>query len=740
PLRSYAQQHCEGFDVGAYTNPALNATDCVVVFPAYPNDASNGYTIAPDSAQFTYDQLGNILTANNGDARISRQYYVGGALKSETASYRAAAGTTFPNSYQLNYAYDLDGRRKTLQLPSGDVLAYGYHTDLGVLNSVADPRGNRYRYDYDLAGRIDSAVVGTPTADGLTESRNYDSEGRLIGHVRVSAVFGHIYDDALTLDALGRTTRASSSTRANGGAVDSAYFYYSAFGAVLAREHNDGVPTHWDAEEFRVDALGNVLSSRAGDSNFGPADPRYASYSYTSTNPAGRRGLMTDRATSGAPLHEIAHTLQKADFDGNIYQSQDQVRQAGSLAYTADTPTHQYYSAAGQLRAVQRYRFVSSGSANGVFEEYRYDALDRRVLVLARHGTPPASLCPGATLCATLCNSGCVESVTRTIWDGSAIAHEERRGYPDETVTSPAFNSVEYVHGLEIDHPFAALDAHVSGFTRALNWTWRGSGESSVGADGSSADCTFPTTNCDAIAWPNAQAVYSRTTPMPAPTSGGQSYLWAGSLVLDQQDKTGQHFRRNRYYDSQSGRFTQEDPIGLAGGMNLYGFAGGDPVNFSDPFGLWPDCTTLPCPLIAGGAAALGGPVTIFGAAVVGVFVLDNAFGSHGGSAAFSERAGADATAYRPGGRFSGKTKGQIDRDATAATGQTGTCEYCGITLVPVPGSPNSTEYDHQKAKSKGGDNSPENGRRSCRTCNREKGADDKPDPRPPTPPEEQSQ
>jgi uncharacterized protein RhaS with RHS repeats len=35
-------------------------------------------------------------------------------------------------------------------------------------------------------------------------------------------------------------------------------------------------------------------------------------------------------------------------------------------------------------------------------------------------------------------------------------------------------------------------------------------------------------------------------------------------------------------------QFTQLDPIGLAGGLNLYGFAGGDPVNFSDPFGLNP--------------------------------------------------------------------------------------------------------------------------------------------------------
>jgi hypothetical protein len=31
---------------------------------------------------------------------------------------------------------------------------------------------------------------------------------------------------------------------------------------------------------------------------------------------------------------------------------------------------------------------------------------------------------------------------------------------------------------------------------------------------------------------------------------------------------------------------TQEDPIGLAGGLNLYGYAGGDPVNRHDPFGL----------------------------------------------------------------------------------------------------------------------------------------------------------
>jgi RHS repeat-associated protein len=63
---------------------------------------------------------------------------------------------------------------------------------------------------------------------------------------------------------------------------------------------------------------------------------------------------------------------------------------------------------------------------------------------------------------------------------------------------------------------------------------------------------------------------------------------WYGSLIWDQQDATGYQYKRNRYYEPGTGRFTQEDPIGLAGGLNLYGFASGDPVNFSDPFGLLP--------------------------------------------------------------------------------------------------------------------------------------------------------
>jgi RHS repeat-associated protein len=63
---------------------------------------------------------------------------------------------------------------------------------------------------------------------------------------------------------------------------------------------------------------------------------------------------------------------------------------------------------------------------------------------------------------------------------------------------------------------------------------------------------------------------------------------WVGGVIYQNRDMGGSLYMRNRYYDAATGRFTQEDPIGLAGGLNVYGFAGGDPVNFSDPFGLCP--------------------------------------------------------------------------------------------------------------------------------------------------------
>lgn len=49
--------------------------------------------------------------------------------------------------------------------------------------------------------------------------------------------------------------------------------------------------------------------------------------------------------------------------------------------------------------------------------------------------------------------------------------------------------------------------------------------------------------------------------------------------------ETGLHYNRHRYYDPGVGRFISQDPIGLAGGLNLYAYAP-NPVGWVDPSGL----------------------------------------------------------------------------------------------------------------------------------------------------------
>jgi uncharacterized protein RhaS with RHS repeats len=67
-------------------------------------------------------------------------------------------------------------------------------------------------------------------------------------------------------------------------------------------------------------------------------------------------------------------------------------------------------------------------------------------------------------------------------------------------------------------------------------------------------------------------------------------------------------YMRNRYYDPRTGQFTQTDPIGLAGGLNAYGFAAGDPVSYSDPYGLKPEDVFVSCrPLDGNIGGAVGG-------------------------------------------------------------------------------------------------------------------------------------
>ena len=63
---------------------------------------------------------------------------------------------------------------------------------------------------------------------------------------------------------------------------------------------------------------------------------------------------------------------------------------------------------------------------------------------------------------------------------------------------------------------------------------------------------------------------------------GFTGQLWLPSVQL--------YYFKARMYSPQLGRFMQRDPLGYAAGLNLYAYAGGDPVNARDPSGLAWEC------------------------------------------------------------------------------------------------------------------------------------------------------
>jgi len=103
------------------------------------------------------------------------------------------------------------------------------------------------------------------------------------------------------------------------------------------------------------------------------------------------------------------------------------------------------------------------------------------------------------------------------------------------------------------------------------------------------------------IVWRAENLAFDRKV---ATTSIGDYNLGFPGQYYDAEGASWQNWFRT--YDGSVGRYTQSDPIGLAGGLNTYAYALGNPIQYIDPLGLY--CLTAEqIQAMAGGLGGLVG-------------------------------------------------------------------------------------------------------------------------------------
>jgi RHS repeat-associated protein len=466
------------------------------------------------------------------------------------------ASTTDPLGNQTAFAYDADSNLLSVTDANQKKTQFAYN-GMDQMITRTDPLGNSSSNQYDLSGNLIQTTdrkgqVTTYQYDGLnrrtfagygtqagptyqsTTGYTFDAGSRLTGITdSITGVISRTYDglDDLILETTPQGSVAYTydadkrkQTMTPSGQPQITYSYDNASHLTSIVQGASTVTFGYDSDGRRTSLTlpNGVVATTSYDAASQLTGINYQGGALTPQNLAYSYDLAGRRVGVSGTL---ASTQLPAAVSSAVYNANNQLTQWGSTAMTYDLNGNTLNDGTNSYTWDARNRLVSADNSGAVFS---YDPLGRRV----------SKTVQGTT--------------TNFLYDGANAVQEFGTNPTANLLTGGVDERFTRVSSTETDNYLT--DA--MGSTVALT------------------DTTGVT-----------QEQYSYGPYGILSASGGGSTTNSYAYTGRETDGLGVDYYRARYYNPTTGRFLSEDPIGLAGGFNLYAYAQDSPTNRVDPSG-----------------------------------------------------------------------------------------------------------------------------------------------------------